>query len=293
MMLKVYLEERKHWVEKWLGAWVAQESSKAPGVYETMNYSLMAGGKRLRPILLMAGAETQGKSGEDFLPAACALEMIHTYSLIHDDLPGMDDDDFRRGKPTNHKAYGVGPAILAGDGLLTLAFQVLVSQKNVEPSRLVWAVDEFSKAAGPTGMVHGQALDLESEGKVISAEKMKEIHRAKTGQLFRAALRSGVYLAGGDDHAMKKISEYADAFGLAFQITDDILDVTGTLEELGKAPGSDEGHEKSTYVSLYGFAGAKELAQEQTKIAVEAARYFGEEGKILEEISLALVNRRQ
>ncbi len=292
-MLKVYLEERKHWVEKWLAAWVAQESPKAPGIYEAMNYSLMAGGKRLRPILLMVGAETQGKSGEDFLPAACALEMIHTYSLIHDDLPGMDDDDFRRGKLTNHKVYGVGPAILAGDGLLTLAFQVLVSQKNVDPSRLIWAVDEFSKAAGPIGMVHGQALDLESEGKVISAEKMKEIHRAKTGQLFRAALRSGVYLAGGDEHAMKKISEYADAFGLAFQITDDILDVTGTLEELGKAPGSDEGHEKSTYVSLYGLEGAKELAREQTKIAVDAARYFGDGGQILEEISLALVNRRQ
>ena len=292
-MLKSYLAERKIWVEKWLDEWVAEKSAGAPEVYKAMNYSLSAGGKRLRPILLMAAAETQNKTGKDFLSAACALEMIHTYSLIHDDLPGMDDDDLRRGKPTNHKVFGVGQAILAGDGLLTLAFEVLASQPNVEPERLLWAIREFSQAAGPAGMVHGQALDLAAEGKSISSEEMKEIHRAKTGQLFRAALRSGVYLAGGDEVALAKISDYADAFGLAFQITDDILDVTGTAEELGKPPGSDEGHQKSTYVSLYGLEKAKELAKEQVGIAIEAAGYFGESAEFLKALAQSLIERRQ
>lgn len=293
MQLSEYLTERKFWVEKWLKDWVEEESKKAPIVYKAMDYSLTAGGKRLRPILLMAAAETQGKEGKEFLPAACALEMIHTYSLIHDDLPGMDDDDYRRGMPTNHKVFGVGQAILAGDGLLTLSFEVLASQKGVDPDRLLWAIREFSQAAGPTGMVYGQALDLDAEGKKISAEEMKTIHKAKTGELFRAALRSGVYLAGGDDKAVEMISNYANAFGLAFQITDDILDVTGTLEELGKTPGSDINHEKSTYVSLYSLEEAEKLAKEQVEIAVLSANYFGESGKILSDLAFSLINRRK
>lgn len=293
MMLKSYLAARKEWVENWLAEWVEKESAKAPEVYRAMDYSLRAGGKRLRPILLMAGAETQGKMGKDFLPAACALEMIHTYSLIHDDLPGMDDDDYRRGKLTNHKVFGVGNAILAGDGLLTLAFEVLASQPNVEPERLVWAIREFSQSAGPTGMVYGQALDLEAEGKKISPDEMKAIHRAKTGALFRAALRSGVYLAGGDGENLEKISQYADAFGLAFQITDDILDVTGTVEELGKTPGSDAESEKATYVSSYGLEEAVRLAQEQVDIAVHATKFFGESGRILADLAQSLIARRK
>lgn len=293
MQLNEYLTERKSWVEKWLKDWVEGESPKAPIVYKAMDYSLTAGGKRLRPILLMAAAETQGKEGEKFLPAACALEMIHTYSLIHDDLPGMDDDDYRRGRLTNHKVFGVGQAILAGDGLLTLAFEVLASQKGVESDRLLWAIREFAEAAGPAGMVYGQALDLDAEGKKISAEEMKTIHKAKTGELFRAALRGGVYLAGGDDKSVEMISNYANAFGLAFQITDDILDVTGTLEELGKTPGSDSSHEKSTYVSLYSLEEAEKLAKEQVEIAVLSANYFGEAGKILSDLALSLVNRRK
>lgn len=292
-MLKTYLAERKEWVEDWLADWVAKESPKAPNVYEAMDYSLRAGGKRLRPILLMAGAETQGKQGKDFLPAACALEMIHTYSLIHDDLPGMDDDDYRRGKLTNHKVFGVGNAILAGDGLLTLAFEVLASQPHVDSDRLVWAIREFSQSAGPTGMVYGQALDLEAEGKKISSEEMKQIHRAKTGALFRAALRSGVYLAGGDAENLAKISEYADAFGLAFQITDDILDVTGTVEELGKNPGSDAEAEKATYVSSYGLEEAVRLAQEQADLAIKASEFFGDSGSVLAELAQSLVARRK
>lgn len=293
MQLNEYLNERKSWVEKWLKDWVKKESGKAPIVYKSMDYSLNAGGKRLRPILLMAAAETQGKEGRDFLPSACALEMIHTYSLIHDDLPGMDDDDYRRGMPTNHKVFGVGQAILAGDGLLTLAFEVLASQKGVEPARLLWAIQEFAQAAGPSGMVYGQALDLEAEGKKISADEMRIIHGAKTGELFRAALRSGVYLAGGDDKSLEIISNYANSFGLAFQITDDILDVTGTLEELGKKPGSDVSHEKSTYVSIYSLKEAERLAKEQVEIAVLSANYFGEAGGILTDLALSLINRRK
>ncbi|MBP9484021.1 MAG: polyprenyl synthetase family protein [Negativicutes bacterium] len=292
-MLKKYLEEKKSLVEKHLEDWMESGREEAPETYEAMSYSLMAGGKRLRPILLMAAAETQGKSGEKFLDAACALEMIHTYSLIHDDLPGMDDDDYRRGRLTNHKVFGVGSAILAGDGLLTLAFEVLASQTNVSPERLIWAVKEFASSAGPIGMVQGQAMDLAAEGHKISEERMKAIHRAKTGQLFRAALRSGVWLAGGEEIALEKITEYADAFGLAFQITDDILDVIGTAEEMGKQPGNDAEHEKATYVSLYGLEAAEKMATEQVKIALNAATYFGASGKILAEIVQSLVARRQ
>ena len=204
-----------------------------------MEYSLMAGGKRLRPILLMAAADAINNSGEKFITVADALEMIHTYSLIHDDLPAMDNDDYRRGKLTNHKVFGEATAILAGDALLTLAFEVVLRQKDVPPEILLAVLKEISIAAGVSGMVGGQAIDLRSEGVQIDLATLKLMHLGKTGALFKAAIRSGAILAGANDEQLKSLTKYAENFGLAFQITDDILDVTGDEKILGKPTGSD------------------------------------------------------
>ena len=258
---------------------------------ESMKYSLMAGGKRLRPILLMAAADAAGGRGDDFLTSACALEMIHTYSLIHDDLPAMDNDDYRRGRLTNHKVYGAGIATLAGDALLTLAFEVLLRQKGVSPETLVRVVREVSTAAGPDGMVGGQALDLASEGKQIDKETLRRMHMAKTGALFRAAVRSGAILAGADDAKLTALTEYADAFGLAFQITDDILDVTGDEAAIGKPVGSDERNHKSTYVTLTSLDEAKSLAREAVDRAHKALAPLGEKAAFLDELAEYLITR--
>ena len=258
---------------------------------ESMKYSLMAGGKRLRPILLMAAADAAGGHGDDYLASACALEMIHTYSLIHDDLPAMDNDDYRRGRLTNHKVYGAGLATLAGDALLTLAFEVLLRQKGVSPETLVRVVREISTAAGPEGMVGGQALDLESEGKHIDRDTLRRMHMAKTGALFRAAVRSGAILAGADDAKLAALTEYAEAFGLAFQITDDILDVTGDEAAIGKPVGSDERNQKSTYVTLTSLDEAKRLAREAVDRAHQALAPLGEKAAFLDELAEYLITR--
>ena len=258
---------------------------------EAMRYSLLAGGKRLRPILLMASADAVGGRGEDFLPSACALEMIHTYSLIHDDLPAMDDDDYRRGRLTNHKVYGAGVATLAGDALLTLAFEVLTRQEGVSAETILHVVREVSIAAGANGMVGGQALDLESEGKRIDRDTLRRMHMAKTGALFRAAVRSGAVLAGADEAKLAALTEYAEAFGLAFQITDDILDVTGDEATIGKPVGSDERNHKSTYVTLTSLDEAKRLARKAADRAHRALDSLGENAAFLDELAEYLVTR--
>lgn len=258
---------------------------------ESMRYSLMAGGKRLRPVLLMEAAEAVGGRGEDYLKAACALEMIHTYSLIHDDLPAMDNDDYRRGKLTNHKVYGAGMATLAGDALLTLAFEVVLRQK-AEPEVLCRVVREISQAAGPDGMVGGQAIDMESEGQKIPMEQLRKMHMGKTGALFRAAIRSGAILAGADETELNALTRYAEAFGLAFQITDDILDVVGDQELIGKPVGSDERNNKSTYVTLTSLDEAKRLAQEAVDEAKEALEPFGDKAQFLKELVEFLISRK-
>ena len=227
MELKKIWQERSALVEEQLVKELNEANPLDKTLCESMKYSLMAGGKRLRPVLLMAAADAVGAKGTDYLTTGCAMEMIHTYSLIHDDLPAMDDDDYRRGKLTNHKVYGAGMATLAGDALLTLAFEVMLRQQGVSAEKLVQVVREISTAAGPDGMVGGQALDMESEDKQISMETMKNIHLGKTGALFRAAIRSGAILGGASEEALQALTVYADNFGLAFQITDDILDVTG------------------------------------------------------------------
>ena len=291
--MKELWKKRRELVETAL----AEELAKTPVLDATlrasMEYSLMAGGKRLRPILLMAAADAVGADGTKFLSVACALEMIHTYSLIHDDLPAMDDDALRRGKATNHVVYGDGIAILAGDALLTLAFTVILRQKDVPAETLLRVVDEISRAAGAEGMVGGQALDLEAENRQITMEELRSVHRGKTGALFCAALRSGAILAGATEEQLAALTSYADHFGLAFQITDDILDVIGSAEEIGKPVGSDEKNNKSTYVSLTSLPEAQALARCTAEAAEEALSIFGAEADFLRGLVTYLVNRKQ
>ncbi len=291
--MKELWQSRRTLVERALQAELDRTDILDDKLRASMAYSLMAGGKRLRPILLMAAADAVGADGTKFITAACALEMIHTYSLIHDDLPAMDNDDYRRGKLTNHKAYDEGTAILAGDALLTLAFTVILRQQDVPAERLLRVVDEMSRAAGAEGMVGGQMLDLEAENRRISMEELRRIHMGKTGALFRAALRSGAILAGASEQQLAALTAYADHFGLAFQITDDILDVVGTAEDIGKPVGSDEKNHKSTYVTLTSLDEARSLARQTVESAVDALHIFGDEAAFLRELVLYLVRRKQ
>ena len=293
MNLKELWNERRQLVEDHLTEELNLDGALDKTLCESMQYSLMAGGKRLRPILLMAAADAVGAKGTDYLESACAIEMIHTYSLIHDDLPAMDDDDYRRGKLTNHKVYGAGMATLAGDALLTLAFEVMLRQSGATPETILQVVREMSVAAGPDGMVGGQALDLESEDKRISMETLRRMHMGKTGALFRAAIRSGAILGGASAIELSALTEYADNFGLAFQITDDVLDVTGDEAVIGKPVGSDEKNHKSTYVTLTSLEKAKALAKETVGDAVKALEPFGPEADFLRELVRYLVDRNK
>ncbi|WP_295715629.1 polyprenyl synthetase family protein [uncultured Mitsuokella sp.] len=291
-MLKELWNERRELVEQQLVKELAQEPPLDETLAAAMKYSLMAGGKRLRPILLMAAADAVGAKGTDYLTAGCALEMIHTYSLIHDDLPAMDNDDYRRGKLTNHKVYGDGMAVLAGDALLTLAFEVLTRQQYTDAATLLRVVKEISTAAGMNGMVGGQAIDLESEGKHIDMETLRRMHMGKTGALFRAALRSGAILAGADEKKLAALTDYAEKFGLAFQITDDILDVVGDEKLIGKPVGSDVRNEKSTYVTLTSLEEAQKLAKETVDGAVAALQDFGPEADFLRQLVRYMLERK-
>lgn len=258
-----------------------------------MEYSLMAGGKRLRPVLLMAAAEAVGGKGEAYLTSACAIEMIHTYSLIHDDLPAMDNDDYRRGKLTNHKVYGAGMATLAGDALLTLAFEVLLRQSGVSDAVKLTVLREVSEAAGAKGMVGGQAMDLGAQGQQLNIITLRRMHMGKTGALFRAAVRAGAILAGADAAELVSLTRYAESFGLAFQITDDILDVTGATEDIGKPVGSDERNHKVTYVTLATLPGAEKMARDAVVTAVEALAPLGERAAFLRALAEFLLSRKQ
>ena len=291
MDFKAYYENQQKLVENFLKNRIAKKGISR--VDEAMEYSLMAGGKRIRPILLMAAAEAVGKKGYNFLPVACGLEMIHTYSLIQDDLPCMDNADYRRGRLTNHKVYGEAMAVLAGDGLLTLAFEVMLEQRNVDPKVLIETVREMAMCAGNFGMVGGQGLDMEYEGKEISAEELRKLHAGKTGALFIAAIRGGAHLAGADDNQLLALTKFADLLGLAFQITDDILDVEGTAEELGKPVGSDAKNSKSTYVSLYGLEAAHELAEKTVAEALQCLDIFGDNAAPLSEIPKMMCTRKK
>ncbi len=292
-MDKTQWKERIGLIENALVQELGKEQALVPELADSMEYSLTAGGKRLRPILLMAAADAVGAKGTDFVQAACGIEMIHTYSLIHDDLPAMDNDDYRRGKLTNHKVYGEAMAILAGDALLTQAFEVILRQKNAAPEILLQVVNEMSIAAGPNGMVGGQVIDMLSEGKRISMEELRKMHMGKTGALFRAAIRSGAILAGATEEQLSALTTYADRFGLAFQITDDILDVVGDEAVIGKPVGSDERNNKSTYVTLTSLEEARRLATDTVKEAVEALAIFGDKAKFLRELVEMLLERNK
>ncbi len=242
-------------------------------VYQAMYEAVNAGGKRLRPLLCLAACQVCGGKIEQALPLACALEMIHTYSLIHDDLPCMDDDDFRRGKPTCHKVYGEATAVLAGDGLLTYAFEI-ASQAPIPPERTVEAIRTLAALAGANGMIGGQIVDMESEHMEITPEQLVFLQEHKTGALLRAAVLLGAIAAGAKPCARRALCNYANSLGLAFQIQDDILDVTGSEEALGKPLGSDEKQGKTTFVTMLGLEGARRAAQLYTDAAVSAANHL-------------------
>ncbi|MBQ1940557.1 MAG: farnesyl diphosphate synthase [Anaerovibrio sp.] len=292
-MDKSQWQERIQLIEKALVQELKRKPALEPKLQEAMEYSLTAGGKRLRPILVMAAADAVGAKGTDFVQVACGIEMIHTYSLIHDDLPAMDNDDYRRGKLTNHKVFGEAMAILAGDALLTQAFEVMGRQQGVEPQVLLRVMQEMSIAAGPDGMVGGQVIDMLSEDKRISMEELRKLHMGKTGALFRAALRCGAILGGATEKQLADLTEYAECFGLAFQITDDILDVIGDEAEIGKPVGSDERNNKSTYVTLTSLEEAQALAAKTVDRAVNALSDMGEEAKFLRELVQYLINRKK
>lgn len=292
-MFKDLWRRRVNLVESDLIKELRRTESLDESLMRAMEYSLMAGGKRLRPILLMAAADAINNSGEKFITVADALEMIHTYSLIHDDLPAMDNDDYRRGKLTNHKVFGEATAILAGDALLTLAFEVILRQKDVPHEILLKVLREISIAAGISGMVGGQAIDLRSEGVQIDLSTLKLMHLGKTGALFKAAIRSGAILAQASEKNLLALTNYAENFGLAFQITDDILDVTGDAKILGKSTGSDAKKNKATYVSLTSLDEAKKLAKVAVDDALIALKNFGNEADFLRELVQYLVAREK
>ena len=290
-MLKTYLETSKQSIEHWLSAVLHSPIPEYKRLYESMNYSLLQGGKRIRPILTKAVLDAMKVDASLYKEFLCALECIHTYSLIHDDLPAMDNDDYRRGNLTNHKVYGDGMAILAGDGLLTYAFQLCTENTTASAEQKIKAIQCLATAAGPEGMVGGQAFDLLSEGKHIPLEELKVLHSGKTGALFNAAIELGLILSYADQAKYTAYMTYANCLGLLFQITDDILDVTGTIEELGKTPGSDIRQDKSTYVSLLGLDEARNEAHVVAQKAHAALATIDDDTHILSAIIDYLLDR--
>lgn len=295
MNLKSYLKERCALVDEALEKFLPPEGDLPTSIHRAMRYSIFAGGKRVRPVLMLAACEAVGGVLEDALPAACAMEMIHTYSLIHDDLPAMDDDDFRRGRPTNHKVFGEAIAILAGDALLTEAFITMGSPDyaaRVGAERLVPVMREIAFCAGSRGMVGGQVVDMESEGKAdIDLATVQYIHTHKTGALIKASVKSGAILGGADGEALAAMTKFGETIGLAFQIADDILDIEGTTEQIGKDAGSDQARGKATYPAVIGLAESKRRARELVEIALDALASFGERAEPLREIARYIVAR--
>ncbi len=294
MELSAYLKECVALVDAALDHYLPREEKMPSSLHKAMRYSVFAGGKRIRPVLMMAACQAVGGTREAVLPAACAMEMIHTYSLIHDDLPAMDDDDFRRGRPTNHKVFGEAHAILAGDALLTEAFDLL-SRPDVliglAADVRLQLIHLLARGAGSRGMVAGQVVDMESEGQKIDFPTLEFIHTRKTGALILAAIEAGALIGGADDAAFASLSRYGRAAGLAFQIADDILDIVGNQELLGKDVGSDQERGKATYPALFGLDEARQRARQMRDTAIEALAAFGEEAELLRRIAHYIVDR--
>lgn len=294
MDLKTYLTEKAALVDAALDRYLPGPDTLPEKLHQAMRYSVMAGGKRIRPILVLASCTSAGGREEFALPAACALEMIHTYSLIHDDLPAMDNDDFRRGRPTNHKVYGEATAILAGDALLTEAFELLSDAKinsEVPAPALLRVIHIMARCAGSTGMVGGQVVDMESEGKEIDFPTLEYIHTRKTGALMLASVQCGALLGAADESVFSALTRYGSAAGLAFQIADDILNVVGDSATLGKSAGSDAERGKATYPALIGLEASRDRARELKDLALAALEPLGEKAEPLRAIARYIVER--
>lgn len=286
---KAYLKSACEFTDQHLEQFIPSEQTSPGTLHKAMRYSIFAGGKRLRPALVLAACEAVGGSREDAAPAACALEMIHTYSLIHDDLPAMDNDDLRRGRPTNHKVFGDAMAILAGDGLLTYAFEVLTHTRRTES--VAGIVRVVARGAGTVGMVGGQVLDIEGEGKPATLTSVSAIHQWKTASLIAASCEAGALSGGATQTEYEHLSDFGRKIGLAFQIVDDILDCTASPEALGKTPGKDAKVGKATYPSVMGLEKAKEEADRLAKQAFEALQIFGDRAKTLDALGRFVLER--
>ncbi|MCD6582794.1 MAG: polyprenyl synthetase family protein [Desulfuromusa sp.] len=292
--LHSYLQERVSLVDSALDRYLPGADTLPTVLHDAMRYSMFAGGKRIRPVLMLAACEAVGGEVKNVLPAACAIEMIHTYSLIHDDLPAMDDDDLRRGNPTNHKVYGEATAILAGDGLLTEAFILLSNQSvwgNIPADRWLEVMHILAKSAGSRGMVGGQVVDMEMEEKPIDLPTLEYIHTHKTGALILAAIEVGALLGRASEEQRRALCRYGEAAGLAFQVADDILDVVADQSQLGKAVGSDQQRGKATYPALLGLAGARRHADELRDSALSALDLFDDSARPLREIASYIIDR--
>ncbi len=292
--LEAYLSEKKAVVDSALDTYFTESEGISSDIIAAMRYSLFAGGKRLRPILCIAGAEAVGGTETDILPVACALELIHTYSLIHDDLPVMDDDDLRRGKPSSHKVFGEAVAILAGDGLLTEAFNLITTAKiteKVSPGSLLKVTGMIARAAGHRGMIGGQLVDIQWEGKTADHALVEFIHTHKTGALITASVTSGAILGGGDQSQIEAITSYGEKTGLAFQISDDILDIEGERETMGKIAGADELKGKVTYPTVVGLDRSREIQAGLVQDAVESLGMFGPRAEPLHRMARYIIER--
>lgn len=287
MDLEGYLKQAASDTDTAMGRFLPSEDEIPTAIHAAMRYCVFAGGKRLRPVLCLAAAEACGGSWEDAMPAACAVELMHTYSLVHDDLPCMDDDDLRRGRPTCHKVYGEGMAVLCGDALLTESFAVLAKSK----SRVAEMIAELASTGGSRKLIGGQVLDLEGEGKSLSLEELIRIHEAKTAALLTTSIRLGAMSAGADETKIAALTQFGHALGLAFQVIDDILDVTQTTETLGKTAGKDAAVAKATYPALMGLEESRAEAARLTEEALEALTVFGKNGERLREIAERMLLR--
>jgi geranylgeranyl diphosphate synthase type II len=291
MDVKRYLSTHAAATDKALHRFLPKAGTKPKTIHEAMRYSLFAGGKRMRPVLTLAAAEACGGSAEDALPAACAVECIHTYSLVHDDLPCMDDDDLRRGRPTSHKVFGEGVAVLAGDALLTVAFQILAQAKASRRYPVAALVSELAEASGSKWLIGGQVADLEGEGKKITGAELRYIHRCKTAALLKASIRLGAMSANAKPDQLERLTVFGESLGLAFQIIDDILDVTQTTEKLGKTAGKDVKATKATYPAIFGLERSRAEANRLTESARVALKPFGAKAAPLQAIADFLLIR--
>jgi len=293
MNLNSYMIENKKMVEAALDRLLPPAGATAPTVHESMRYSIFAGGKRIRPILCIATLEALGKDPSPYVPVACALELVHTYSLIHDDLPAMDDDDLRRGKPTNHKVFGEAVAILAGDALLTLSFELIASMDAAPEAVRVELVRLLARAGGTEGLVGGQALDLASEGKEVTAETLDLIHARKTAALIEASVIFGAVLGAASPEEKGSLSRYGHSLGMAFQITDDLLDVIGEQEKTGKRVRHDQAARKATYPGRHGVEESRRIAKLYVETALVALESFGDAAWVLREVARGLIDRER